>query len=394
MKTQSKKIKENSKQVIILREGEIFLKGKNRGSFERMLRANIAAALKNFKCNLVIARNRFVIEDFEENDAEKILTACSKIFGITSVSLGVKVQSDMAAIEKAAVSLVPKTGTFRITSQRGDKKFALNSVQIAMRLGDVCLLANKKLKVDLHTPNFTLYVDVREEGYTYLFKDKIAAVGGMPVGSAGHGLLLLSGGIDSPVAGYCMLKRGLKLTALHFHSYPYTSDDALKKVMRLRDVLQGFGGEIKLLSVPITAVQEAFRDKCVDSYGITLLRRAMMRLAERVAKRNNLSCLINGESLGQVASQTIESITATESVVKNTPILRPLIGNDKNEIIAVAKRINTFDISVEPFEDCCTVFVPEKPVIKPKLLECEIQENKVENLKELLQEAFNNIEIL
>jgi len=379
-------------KVIILREGEIFLKGKNRGLFEKLLKKNILKVISNFKCRLIAERNRYIITDFLDNDALKIIEKTSKIFGICSVSIGIKVPSVMQEIETAAKELLPSSGSFRVTVNRGDKKFELNSMQLAQHLGGVILTHNKNLTVDLHNPGFTLFVDVREEGSTYLFKDKIPAVGGMPVGSAGEGLLLLSGGIDSPVAGYYMLKRGLELTALHFHSYPYTSIEAQKKVERLKEILEGFGTEIKLLLVPFTKLQQAIRDNCSESYGITLLRRNMMRIAERVAKNRKLSCIINGESLGQVASQTVESITATESVVENIPILRPLIGLDKQEIIEVAKKIDSFNISVEPFEDCCTVFTPEKPVIKPKLDECEYQENRIENLKELLDDAFNGIE--
>ncbi|MCL2848327.1 MAG: tRNA 4-thiouridine(8) synthase ThiI [Firmicutes bacterium] len=387
-------MKTETQKVIILREGEIFLKGKNRGSFEKILKQNIVYALKSFKCNLIVERNRFVIIDFLDSDTNALISKLSKIFGISSVSIGVKVPSIMEDIENATRELIPQSGTFRVTVNRGDKKFQLNTMELSRHLGGVALEHNPNLTVDLHTPQFTLNVDVREEGSTYLFKDKIKAVGGMPIGSAGEGLLLLSGGIDSPVAGYYMLKRGLKLTALHFHSYPFTSIEAQKKVERLKAVLEDYGGRIKLLLVPFTKLQEAIRDNCSESYGITLLRCSMMRIAERVAKQNKLSCIINGESLGQVASQTIESITATESVVKDIPILRPLIGLDKQEIIEVAKRIESFDISIEPFEDCCTVFTPEKPVIKPKLDECIFQESRIENLEQLLNEAFEGIEII
>ena len=367
--------------------GEIFLKGKNRGSFEKVLKTNFIAALNGLECATHFERNRYIICDFTETVESAIIKSLTKVFGFNSISTGVRVKSDLDIITQAAISLMPTTGSFRVSANRADKSFILNSMELSRELGGRIITASPNLKVDLHTPEHTLNVDVREEGHSYLFFNKVEGAGGLPVGTSGHGLLLLSGGIDSPVAGYRMLKRGMRLTALHFHSYPYTSVEAQNKVRRLADVLRQYGGKIELIEVCLTQLQKQIQKCCSDSFMITLLRRAMVRIAERVALSRSLDCIINGESLGQVASQTVQSITATQAVIQKLSVLRPLIGYDKQEIIEIAKKIGTFDISTEPFEDCCTVFLPDKPVIKPKLEQCEYEERRIKNLDELIDEA-------
>lgn len=261
-------------------------------------------------------------------------------------------------------------------------------------MGEAILSAHPSLQVDLHNPQHTVWVDVRENGTAYVYGSVQEGAGGMPVGCAGKGLLLLSGGIDSPVAGYMMAKRGLCFDAIHFHSYPYTSERAKEKVIRLAAQMQKYCGKIRLFSIPVTKIQEEIHARCTDSYMITLLRRAMMRLAEKTAQRFHCDCLINGESLGQVASQTLESITVTNATVPNIPVFRPLIGMDKQEIIDIAQKIDTYETSVLPYEDCCTVFLPDSPATRPTLRRAEEEESKMENYEELLSEALENLEIL
>ena len=377
--------------VLIIRIGEIFLKGKNRGFFEKTLTANLKERLLGVQCKLNVQRNRYVVSDYKSIEQEKIIGLLKTVFGVHSLSTAIRVQSDFDIICRAMCEITPNTGSFRITANRGDKTFLLNSMELNRRLGEHLLTQKSGLTVDLHNPDFTVNVDVREEGYTYLFHARIAGAGGMPVSTAGRGLLLLSGGIDSPVAGYMMAKRGLSLEALHFHSYPYTGEAAQKKVEGLAHILRGYCGAIPLMLVPFTRILESIKKHCSENFIITIMRRCMMRIAQRVALSKRIGCIINGESLGQVASQTLESITVTNDIIKTIPILRPLIGMDKQEIIEIAQKIGTFDTSVQPHEDCCTVFLPDKPVIKPKLSECEKQEQKIPDLDTLLIEAFKGI---
>lgn len=381
-------------KVIIIRLGEIFLKGKNRNFFEKILKAIIKDKLSKVECKLDFGRNRYIVSDFAVDDASKIIAILKTIFGINSLSEGIRVKSDFEEIIKCAIGMVPDKGSFRVTSNRADKTFPLSSMEINRELGGRLLDAKKDLKVDLYNSDYNVNVDIRENGFTYLFYNRIQGAGGMPVGSAGKGLLLLSGGIDSPVASYMMAKRGLRLDALHFHSYPYTSEMAQKKVEKLADILGDYCGKMPLICVPFTKIQESINKHCANSYMITIMRRCMMRIAERVALERWCGALVNGESLGQVASQTLESITVTNSVIKSLPVFRPCIGMDKQEILDISIKIGTYETSIEPYEDCCTVFLPEKPVTKPKLHQCEFEESKIPNLQELLNEAINNIEII
>lgn len=354
--------------TILIRYGEIFLKGNNRGYFESALAKNIRTALENFTFKFVRAQNRFLIEDYDEAYETDIIDKLTKIFGIHSVSVAVKVKSTEEELEKAAVLMMKdKSGTFRVTVNRADKKIQKSSMELAARLGGAVLESNPNLTVNLHVFDTDLYVDIRENGRSYLFTDKIMGAGGMPVGTAGAGMVLLSGGIDSPVAAYMMAKRGLKLHAIHFHSAPYTSEMAKQKVVDLAGIVKNYSGPIVLHVIPFTDVQLKIHEKCPAELMITIMRRFMMRIAERVAKANSCGALITGESLGQVASQTMESITVTNGVIEDLPVFRPLIGMDKTEIMDVARNIDTYDTSILPYEDCCTVFLPKNPVIRPKL---------------------------
>ena len=380
--------------TILIRYGEIFLKGNNRGYFESALAKNIRTALENFKFKFVRAQNRFLIEDYDEAYETDIIDKLTKIFGIHSVSVAVKVKSTEEELEKAAVLMMKdKSGTFRVTVNRADKKIQKSSMELAAQLGGAVLESNPNLTVNLHFFDTDLYVDIRENGLSYLFTDKIMGAGGMPVGTAGAGMVLLSGGIDSPVAAYMMAKRGLKLHAIHFHSAPYTSEMAKQKVVDLAGIVKNYSGPIVLHVIPFTDVQLKIHEKCPAELMITIMRRFMMRIAERVAKANSCGALITGESLGQVASQTMESITVTNGVIEDLPVFRPLIGMDKTEIMDIARNIDTYDTSILPYEDCCTVFLPKNPVIRPKLETVLRAEAKLD-VETLIAVCIENQEII
>lgn len=380
--------------TILIRYGEIFLKGNNRGYFESALAKNIRTALENFKFKFVRAQNRFLLEDYDEAYETDIIDKLTKIFGIHSVSVAVKVKSTEEELEKAAVLMMKdKSGTFRVTVNRADKKIQKSSMELAAQLGGAVLESNPNLTVNLHVFDTDLYVDIRENGLSYLFTDKIMGAGGMPVGTAGAGMVLLSGGIDSPVAAYMMAKRGLKLHAIHFHSAPYTSEMAKQKVVDLACIVKNYSGPIVLHVIPFTYVQLKIHEKCPAELMITIMRRFMMRIAERIAKANSCGALITGESLGQVASQTMESITVTNGVIEDLPVFRPLIGMDKTEIMDIARNIDTYDTSILPYEDCCTVFLPKNPVIRPKLETVLKAEAKLD-VETLIAACIENQEII
>jgi len=383
-------------KIIIIRYGEIYLKGKNRKFFEKTLENNIKNAILNFNCVVSRIPGRYVVSGFEVQYTNKILKAIGKIAGIYSFSLGVCVNSDYSDIRCASLEIASNfSDTFKVVTNRADKTFKMNSMELSRKIGgDVLEKYGKTLKVDIHSPKHILNIDIRENCKTYIFdsENSYSGVGGMPVSSSGHGLILLSGGIDSPVAFYLMNKRGVKMHAIHFHSYPYTSELAKEKVLELANTLAPYnGGEIAVYLCNVASIQEAIHKNCNPDYMITLLRRSMFRIAERLAKQKQFSMLVTGENLGQVASQTIESMTVVENVIENTVIIRPLICYDKTETIDIARKIETFDISVKPFEDCCTVFLPDSPVTRPRLDKVEFEENKY-NYIELIDEAFNAIE--
>ena len=353
-------------KVILLRFGEIYLKGKNRFSFEKQLIDNVKAALKGIKFSLNRMHGRYIIENVADEDVMEVAARVKKVFGLHSYSVALKLPTDLDVLKKECLAFLPEEGSFRFTVNRADKKYPLNSQQIAMELGGSALTTAPHLKVDLFTPDKEIFVDVREEGYTFIFSDKVLCVGGMPVGCSGKGVVLLSGGIDSPVAAYRMAKRGMKMMGVHFHSFPYTSPMAKQKVVDLAKILSSYQGGFDLYVVSFTEIQRQIHEKCPEEYMITIMRRIMMRIAERIAKEHGCGSITTGESLAQVASQTQESILVTNETVEDLPVFRPLIGMDKEEIIATAREIGTFDTSIEPYEDCCTVFLPKFPVIKPK----------------------------
>ncbi len=380
------------KKVIIIRYAEIYLKGKNRGFFERAFENNLAQALSGFSHTFFKQSGRYLVKDFFEEDAEAIVEKLQKVFGLHTLSLAYETDSDLESIFEAAKLLLRPSGTFKVESHRGDKKYPLTSVEISKKLGGMVLDYGKgAYSVDVHNPSFTIRVDIRESGRALVFGAFIEGANGMPVGTAGKGLLLLSGGIDSPVAGYMMAKRGMTVDCLHFHSYPYTNMQAKEKVVDLAKILAEYTCGTKLCTVSVTHIQEAIHEKCRPDFMITLLRRFMYRIAEQHAKRIGALCLITGESLGQVASQTIEGITSSNSVVQDLPVLRPLISFDKNEIIDRSVKMGAYETSILPFEDCCTVFLPDFPVIRPKMSDILREEAKLD-VEGLIEEAFASLE--
>ena len=379
-------------RVIIIRYSEIYLKGKNRGFFERAFETNLRRALDGFDAELVKNSGRYLVQNFPEYETDEIVEKLKKVFGLHTMSVAYETASDMDSIFEAAKLVARPEGTFKVESHRGDKKYPLTSVEISKTLGGMLLdYAKGALKVDVHTPSFVVRVDIRENGKALVFGEFIEGANGMPVGTAGKGLLLLSGGIDSPVAGHMMAKRGLKVDCLHFHSYPYTNMQAKEKVVDLAKILSEYTCGTNLYTVKVTHIQEAIHEKCKPDLMITLLRRFMYRIAERHALRIGAQCLITGESLGQVASQTIEGMTSSNSVVEQLPVLRPLVGFDKNEIIDRSVKMGAYETSILPFEDCCTVFLPDFPAIRPKLTEIMREEAKLD-VEGLIAEAFESVE--
>ena len=377
-------------KVIIVRYAEIHLKGKNRGYFERVFCVNLEKALKGIRHELRRTSGRYLVAAFAESDAEEICDRISRVFGVHSYSMGLRVPNDLESIFEAAKRVSPQSGTFKVDTHRADKKYPMTSPELNAEIGARLLQTYPALKVDVRTPAHSVYLDIREDGTALVFGAFEEGVGGMPVGTSSKGVLLISGGIDSPVAGYMMAKRGMEVEYLHFHSYPYTNEQARDKVVELARILSRYTGGTAISTVKVTHIQEEIHKKCAAELNVTLLRRFMFRIAERVAKRKGAKCLITGESLGQVASQTIEGITSSNAVV-TLPVLRPLIGFDKEEIILRAKKIGTFETSVLPYEDCCTVFLPEFPAIKPKLSFIEEEEQKL-NVEALIEEALESME--
>ena len=377
-------------KVIIVRYAEIHLKGKNRGYFERVFCVNLEKALKGLRHELRRTSGRYLVAGFQDRDAEEICERIARVFGVHSYSLGYRVSNDLDSIFEAAKIVSPRVGTFKVDTHRADKKYPMTSPELNAEIGAKLLEKFPALKVDVHEPQHVVYLDIREDGSALVFGKFEEGAGGMPVGTSSKGVLLISGGIDSPVAGYMMAKRGMEVEYLHFHSYPYTNEQAKDKVVELARILSRYTGGTSISTVKVTHIQEEIHKKCAAELNVTLLRRFMFRIAERVAKRKGAKCLITGESLGQVASQTIEGITSSNAVV-TLPVLRPLIGFDKEEIIIRAKKIGTFETSVLPYEDCCTVFLPEFPAIKPKLSFIEEEETKLD-IEVLVNEALDSLE--
>jgi tRNA uracil 4-sulfurtransferase len=380
---------------ILVRYGEISTKGRNRKMFTAKLRENILQALKDFPTISVSAsRDRLHIQLGEEN-GEEIIPRLEKIFGIQSFSPVVKVSQDIEEINQAGLALVQKSftpgKTFKVSARRADKKFSMDTNELNYEVGSYILRNMDGLKVDVKNPDINLNVEVRKEG-VYLSSEIYQGSTGMPVGASGKAMLMLSGGIDSPVAGYLTMKRGVEVEAVHFHSPPFTSERAKQKVIDLSKKLSAFSGKVKLHIVPFTKIQQTIHDQVPENYTMTSTRRMMLRIADEIREKNEGLALVTGESLGQVASQTLESMQAINDVT-NTPVLRPLIAMDKLEIIDIAQKIDTHDISILPYEDCCTIFTPPAPKTRPKKDKVTYYESFVD-FDTLIKEAVDGTETI
>lgn len=359
------------KEIILIKNGELALKGLNRRSFEDVLIKNIKGQLAGCgSFSVTRAQSTITLLPNDESfDIIKAEAALKKVFGIAAYTKAAAVEKDIKVIlETTPVYLndaLKNAETFKVEAKRSDKHFPLTSPEICMEVGGAILSKFHHLKVDVHNPEITVTVEIRDE-FAYIHTNQIKGAGGMPVGTSGRAAILISGGIDSPVAAYMLAKRGVKLMAVHFASPPYTSPRAERKVKRLLSKVAAYSGEIKLYVVPFTKIQTEISEKCPEEYFTLIMRRFMMKISENLAKQNSALALITGESLGQVASQTLPAIVSTDSVI-DIPVFRPLIGMDKYEITKISREIDTFNISIEPFEDCCTVFTPKHPRTNPKL---------------------------
>lgn len=374
---------------ILVKFGEIFLKGENREKFEKSLIDNINSRIKKFG-NFSIKKMGSVLAISGEN-LQDITGVLEKTFGISSFSVAWKVKKDIDSIKEAAFNEVSglDAKSFKVEAKRADKSFCMNSFEICKVLGS--FISEKfKLNVDVHNPDVTIRVEIRNEAY--VFSKIIKGAGGLPVGTSGLGTVLISGGIDSPVASFMMAKRGLKLNAVHFSTPPYTSQRSVEKVKRLLKKISEYSGSIKLFNVNFTDIQKEIKKSCSENLVTIISRRFMNRIAQKICFKEKSSCLITGESLGQVASQTLASINCTGHEVC-IPIFRPLIGFDKSEIIEISKKIGTFEISIEEFEDCCSLFSPKRPKINPILRFVQNEELKIKNSNNLIENAINNCEI-
>lgn len=381
------------KRVLLLKFGELFLKGKNRHEFLKLLKNNISKKLHEYKFVLTETRGRLVISDYDEALEDEIVEKVQQVFGLIGVTSAVEFDTSLEnIIENVKKIDLTDVKTFKVETKRADKTFEMTSMELDSYIGEIVLNGHPNIKVDLYNPNTIINIEVRTNGKSYIYTNLLKCAGGLPLGSAGKGLLLLSGGIDSPVAGYLMAKRGLRFEAVHFHSYPYTSVQAKEKVLELAKEISVYCDDIKVHVVSFTEIQEEIHRHCDADYMITIMRRIMMRIAERLCKENNLGAIITGESLGQVASQTMQSMNVTNSVVK-IPVFRPVLAFDKEEIMDIAKKIKTYDTSILPYEDCCTVFLPKNPVIKPTIERAEYNE-KFLDIERLVEEAIATQEII
>ena len=381
--------------IILLKLGEIVLKGLNRKAFERKLLNNIAARLKpigNFKISCL--QSTVYVEPQDDScDLEEAFEACGKIFGIISMTRASACEKDKDAIAQLAIRCLKEemqnAKSFKVESKRSDKSFPMTSIQLSQYVGGELQEAYPDTPVDVHNPELTVYVEVRDLA-AYVHANPVPGAGGMPVGSNGVAVTLLSGGIDSPVSTSMIARRGVRLIPVHFFSFPYTSEQAKEKVVELATLLTDYCGKMTIEVVPFTHIQEEIRDKCPEEYFTLIMRRFMMRLAEKIAVYYGAGAIVTGENLGQVASQTMEAMAVTRAVT-TLPIVQPLIGFDKEEIVRLARKIGTFGTSILPYEDCCTVFTPRHPRTKPKLKDVEAVEAALD-VDALVEEAFNGIE--
>ena len=378
------------REILLVRFGEVFLKGQNRPFFMKKLMDHIRQAVRPVNGRVWMSEGRFYVSDF--TDMDECIRRVTRVFGVHSVSPAIEMDKDDfgAICEQAAKMMEPLSGTFKVLARRSDKRYPLDSPAIMREAGGYILEHVPHLSVDVNHPDHTMMIEIRD--HAYLSVKRIPAVEGMPMGTNGKACLLLSGGIDSPVAGWMIAKRGVHINAVHFHSYPYTSDRAKEKVLDLARILSESCCGIRVHIVPFTKIQMEIHEKCPEEYTTLIMRRFMMRIAEKVARQENSEALITGESVGQVASQTMTALGTTDMVV-DMPVFRPLIGFDKEEIIAVSEKIGTFETSSLPYEDCCTVFTPRHPATHPKMEKILEGESKLD-IDGLIDEAIAGIEIV
>ena len=375
--------------LILIKYGELTTKKANRNTFTKLLASNVKNILKGENFNIRFDRVRMYIEC---DDANIIASKLQKVFGIHSIVICHKVNTNVEDIKNKVLELLSKENfkTFKVNTKRADKSFEIHSMNFNNIIGGH-ILKNIDCKVDVHNPDIEIKIEIRVEG-TFIYTNEIKGIGGYPVGVQGKGMLMLSGGIDSPVAGYLSLKRGVDLECLYFESPPHTSIEAKNKVIKLAGIINEYSGNIKVNVVPFTKLQEAIYKNVPDSYIITIMRRMMYRIAERLSLKNKCKVIINGESIGQVASQTLTSMSVINSVT-NFPVIRPVACMDKIEIIDISKKINTYETSILPYEDCCTIFLPTHPVINPDLNKCILYESNFD-YETLIDECINNIEVI
>ena len=380
--------------IILLKQGEIVLKGLNRRSFEMKLISNVVRRLKPYgKFNVYSVQSTIYVEPEGQCDMDGAFQAVQTIFGIISVSRAAACEKDKDAIVKTAIEYLGDemraAKSFKVESKRADKSFPMTSIQLSQYVGGELADAFPDTAVDVKNPELTVNIEIRDYA-AYVHGPAIAGAGGMPVGSCGRVVSLLSGGIDSPVSTYMAAKRGVHIIPVHFFSFPYTSELAKEKVLKLAEILSAYCGRLTVEVVPFTRIQEEIRAKCPEEYFTIIMRRFMMRIAQKIADYNGCKAIITGENLGQVASQTMEAMGVTEKCC-DVPVLRPVICHDKKEIIEIARKIGTFETSILPYEDCCTVFTPRHPKTKPRLFDVEEIE-KALDIDDLVNEAVSNTE--
>jgi len=383
------------KEIFLLKLGEIVLKGANRFSFENKLKGNIRRRMRHFgEFDVYIRQSTVYVEPRNEDcDMEGAWEACGTIFGISSMCRCRPAEKTMDAIFTAVMDyladdLAVQT-SFKVESKRSDKSFPMGSIQISQEIGGRIAEAFPNLKVDVHNPSYIVNVEIRDYA-AYIHGPAVPGAGGLPTGMGGRGAVLLSGGIDSPVAGHMMAKRGVEIECIHFFSYPYTSERAKEKVLELARLMTKYCGRMTVDIVGFTEIQEAIRDNCPEEYFTIIMRRFMMRISQRIARSHGCGCLITGENLGQVASQTMQAMAVTGAVV-DMPLFHPLIGMDKEEIVRIARKIGTMETSILPYEDCCTVFTPKHPKTKPVLSQVEEVERALD-VEALIERAVENTE--
>lgn len=380
-------------RVLSISLGEIALKGLNRKYFEDQLIKQIRRAIKDLGIEKIYKEQGKIYIEGEVVNYPQMINRLKKVFGLVYISPCYRVEKDVEQISLASVEAVKELkdkrgiNTFKVDTNRADKSFPIKSPEFSKKMGGIILRSFDDLSVDVHNPDMYLYIDIKQNAYVYT--EKVKGYGGLPIGTNGKGLLLLSGGIDSPVAGFMMAKRGIELSCVHYHSYPFTSERAEEKVKDLAHILARYTGKLKIYSVNLLDIQKQINTKCPEDEMTVISRRFMMRIGEKIANDNQMNALITGENLGQVASQTIYGLNVTNQVV-NLPVFRPLIGFDKVDIIKIAKDIETYDTSIMPFEDCCTVFLPKHPVTRPKV-EDIIKSEYALDINTLIDNAIDNM---